>query len=247
MHSHQVSLAHTTGAAVATVWLVNMCTIEETLLNACAAWLSTGESARYQRFVRPLRQRQFLAGRILLRLALAELLHVPPQIFCFSERPDNAPLLDWPLPGPAPGFSISHSGPWVACAVSLTVQLGLDIEVINPLRDVTALAMHSFDADIINWLTGQPESARVSAFYTAWCRQEAIYKLACVIRAGPQLQDDLRTQPTAAVTDGSAPTAPFCEILQHPGLSVVVASHERLTATPAILLTRSSPFLRKLA
>ncbi|MGV8894136.1 MAG: 4'-phosphopantetheinyl transferase family protein [Burkholderiaceae bacterium] len=140
------------------------------------AWLNPAELERYRRFVRPERQRQFLIGRILLRLALAKLMQVQPTTISLTERPGNAPLLHWAQP--APGFSLSHSGPWVACAVSAQTVLGLDIEVMNPARDLSALSTQVFDADDIACLRAQPDKKQVAAFYALWSIQEARYKLA---------------------------------------------------------------------
>lgn len=78
---------------------------------------------------------------------------------------------------PAAGFSISHSGRWVACAVSGSSKLGLDIERIDASRDIDALAAQAFDADRQAWLTTRPAETRVRDFYNLWSRAEAQFKL----------------------------------------------------------------------
>src|SRR4051812_42326602 len=103
-------------ACLAALRMVDTRAAGEAGLAALLSWLGEGELARYRRFVRRERMDQFVAGRVLLRLMLGELLGREPRSFTFEERVGQAPLLC----GPArvAGFSISHSGPWVACAVS---------------------------------------------------------------------------------------------------------------------------------
>jgi 4'-phosphopantetheinyl transferase len=157
------------------VWLLDGRTVSDEKLQSCIAWLNTAEAERYARFVRPLRQRQFLMGRILLRLALSKLLDVAPGSIALSERRGQAPLLNFP--SPAPGFSLSHSGPWLACAVSRQAALGLDIEMLDAGRDLLALAEQVFDVDSVTLLKSLEGDARTSAFYRMWSKKEAAFKL----------------------------------------------------------------------
>lgn len=157
------------------VWLVDGRLLGDAALQGGAGWLSESEVARHAAFKRPLRRRQFLIGRMLLRRALGELLDCPPQEVVLEERPGNAPRLARDC-DPMPGFSISHSGPWVACAVSPVSRLGLDIEVMDGRRDFAGLAEQAFGSAEQAWLAAQPEP--IPAFYKMWCELEARIKLA---------------------------------------------------------------------
>ena len=150
--------------------------VDDAALAACLGWLSAPESVRYHRFVRPLRQRQFLLGRALLRRTLGQLLSLPPESIALTERDGLSPLLDYP--GSTIGFSLSHSGSWVACAICAQSPLGLDIEMLDAQRDLSALAQQAFDVSERNWFAAQPAGARVAAFYYLWSRREARIKLA---------------------------------------------------------------------
>ncbi len=168
----------------ASVRLVDARSVGAAELAACAAWLGPAEAARCQRFVRPQRRRQFLIGRALLRQMLGRLLSLSPEQIKLVERPGQAPALDAAtLSNPAcnvtmsPGFSLSHSGHWVACAVSAGTRLGLDIEVIDAGRDIDALAAQAFDAGAVAILAGLPFDRRVPAFYRMWSEHEARCKL----------------------------------------------------------------------
>lgn len=129
------------------IWLLDSGALAGAELDEHAAWLGQDERERCARFVRPERRRQFIAGRVLLRHALGRLLDVAPRDIALRERAGNAPALATPAP-PGLGFSISHSGPWVACAASS----------VSRLR-----ALEGTD--------------RVRAFYRMWCLHEAHIKL----------------------------------------------------------------------
>jgi 4'-phosphopantetheinyl transferase len=140
--------------------------------------LGPSETERYARFARPERRRQFVLGRILLRIAVSRLTGVPPAAIAVEEWPGAAPRLIFPSPPTTqPAFSLSHSGPWVACAASCETGLGLDIEVIDPQRDVLALSASAFHANEHAWLMTQPDAQRRAAFYDLWSIREALYKL----------------------------------------------------------------------
>lgn len=158
------------------VWLLDGRTVSDDQLPPYLPWLNPDELQRYQRFLRHERQRQFLLGRILLRFALGKVLDVQPTSISLSERAGHAPVFNGD--GTAPGFSLSHSGPWVACAVSEHSVLGLDIEMLDGTRDLLALAEQSFDATECAALKEKEGAARVAAFYTLWSTKEARYKLA---------------------------------------------------------------------
>ncbi len=193
-----------------TVWLVDVASLDEGVLLALQQCLGESEMRRFRRFVRRERQRQFLVGRVLLRQVVGRLLGVAPQTIQLSERPGQAPLLalaDATLS--VPFFSISHSGRWVACAVSADTPLGLDIEVINPARDLCALARQAFGAAAAAALAELPDATRPARFYQLWSQHEARYKLGeCA--------------------------APVCISLQHPELSVVLCSASALAPAPQL-------------
>lgn len=185
------------------VHLIDGRTISDAQVDALRAWLGPHECARYQRFVRRERQRQFVIGRVLARQLLGELLGVAPRSLLIEERPGQAPV----LANHSACFSISHSGPWVACAVSAH-GVGLDIEMCDPARDIAALAAQTFDAERCQWLAARPPASRVRDFYTMWSAHEAGIKLGMEAVATIELA--------------------------HPDLSVVLCSAVALDCAPSL-------------
>jgi 4'-phosphopantetheinyl transferase len=199
-----------TGHSAAIV-LLDCSALDDTALAPFEAWLGPSERQRLDRFVRRERRRQFVAGRALLRQMLAPLLHLPPGSIALCERAGMAPLLVTPAPASL-HFSLSHSGPWVSCALSETTPVGLDIERLDTRRDLAALAQHAFDADQQRWLAAQPPPARLAAFYALWCETEARFKL------------------------GQA--AAGTHHLHHPGLAIALCSAQILVQAPTLRLDR---------
>ncbi len=140
--------------------------------------LSAHERVRLHRFLKPQRAREFLLGRLLMRYALMQATGCSLDAIDVTERPGAAPLVS--IGGrladgvQLPAASISHSRGWIACALGSACQVGVDIEVPAPQRDLAALADLAFTAGERAWLAAQalPEQA----FYHLWCGKEALYK-----------------------------------------------------------------------
>lgn len=185
--------------------LLDLRSVAQATLDAYAQWLSPGESARLARFVRAERKCQFVAGRALLRLALAPLLSVPASAIELEERPGKAPLLLNPV-AVRVGFSIAHSGPWVACMASKGAALGLDIEILDPSRNRDALAQQAFSPHECASLAGRP----LRDFYELWSAKEAAIKL------------------------GTSPAC--THVLRHEALSIVLCSDDPGLPAPNLVL-----------
>lgn len=158
------------------LWLADVNAWDQGAAARHAAWLGPGERARCARFVRAERRCQFIAGRTLLRLMLGRLLEVAPATIELAERPGQAPSLLSATNMPV-GFSITHSGRWVACAASSASAVGLDIERVDNTRDVLALAEQAFGAAGVQALRACKPAVRNAVFYRMWCAHEAAIKL----------------------------------------------------------------------
>lgn len=157
-------------------------------LPAHADWLSAAEADRLRQFTRQARQRQFLAGRWLLRLLLRE-----------AGAPDARLGIDargrpvWP-DRPAVGLSLSHSGDWIAAAVADQGPLGLDIESTRCPRDIAGLSA----------FLGLPPDTDAQGFYRHWTLGEAWLK------ASPQELNLLDVQRLRWCADPQGPAWQAC-------------------------------------
>lgn len=145
-------------------------------------------------------RRRFVVGRVLLREHLAELLGAAPAELLFEAGPNGKPRLAGPWRGELE-FSVSHSGELAAVATSRERALGIDVEVVRPVRMVAEIARRYLDpatADRIGRLGG---TERHVAFLREWTRLEAAAKatgrgMAAILDSPRELAGDDRVEVT---------------------------------------------------
>ncbi|HMI82303.1 MAG TPA: 4'-phosphopantetheinyl transferase superfamily protein [Solirubrobacterales bacterium] len=81
-------------------------------------------------------------------------------------------------------FNLSHSGEIVAVAVTLDREVGIDVERIDPGRDVLKLAPRALPPEDADAVAASPPEERVALFHRAWARREAAAKCLGVGLAG---------------------------------------------------------------
>ena len=237
--------------APATVWLLDSRDTPPVALAAAERWLGADGRRRLAGLSRRSRREQFVLGRALLRLAVAHARECDPGMVRMTERAHRAPRV---AAGgdPAPRFSLSHSGPWIACAVHATSALGLDIEVIDTTRDMVAISEWGFHGDEHQWLLRQPD--RAAAFYRLWTGKEAMIKLSHEI-GSPR---DLREVACAVCGDAVQPpafAASWYHVCAAPRVALSIVSSEpmappvmeRIDASGLIAAGRLTPVVGALA
>ncbi len=219
------------------VWLLDIGRVSEGAVGFFEQRLSASEAQRYANFMRTQRKRQFLLGRMLLRLAISNMINVPVHVIGVVDRAGSAPevFLDDSRTS-APAFSLSHSGNWVGCALSTEVLLGFDIELNNPARNILGLSEAAFHHEEHLWLLQQPDAKRIAAFYRLWSTREALYKLMSNLggeMASPSL--------VSVMNDGGSQTCWHARSAKHHSLTIVVCSDKRIGALRQVELTGLTP------
>jgi 4'-phosphopantetheinyl transferase len=137
------------------------------------AWLSPRERARGDRFHFEHHRRRFLAAHCALRATLSRHTGTPPSSLQFIENPFGKPLL---AGVPDCQFNLSHSDDLALLVISDTGPVGVDIEMLRPMRDALSLAEANFSAsEYAEFLAVDPR-VRDEVFLRVWTRKEACLK-----------------------------------------------------------------------
>ncbi|MBX3709158.1 MAG: 4'-phosphopantetheinyl transferase superfamily protein [Gammaproteobacteria bacterium] len=149
------------------VWTADLST------NLIQELLSSDEKKRANRFLFPIHKQRFIAARSILRKILSFYLAVPPQEIMFTYNSNGKPFLH--MPSTHLQFNLSHSENIAIYAITMTHDIGIDIEKIQETynRD---LAKRFFSLKENQDLLLLPLEEQKIAFYRIWSRKEAIIK-----------------------------------------------------------------------
>ena len=144
----------------------------------CASlnWLSDCELARYQSMTSSNRKQQFLAGHFLIRKMASRVFTNLLHDLTYYRDAQNLRRLKCNMTAqPELYVSISHSGDWIAAAVS-HAPIGIDIETFSKQRDFIAIANHVFSAAEISCLESCCNEELKETFYLYWTLKESAAK-----------------------------------------------------------------------
>ena len=141
------------------------------------SFLSPDEITRATGFRFEQLRRSFLLSRGALRFLIGGYLGVSPGKVTLIQGSHGKPRLAKPEgAGPAFEFNVSHSGEIALFAFTSGCELGVDVERIRPLEDMTRVASHFFSREESEELFSLPPCERERAFYLCWTRKEAYVK-----------------------------------------------------------------------
>ncbi len=138
--------------------------------------LTPDEVVRAERFHFPSDRTQFVVTRGTLRCILGQYVGSPPRALVFERgshgKPRLAPLADRPMPR----FNVSHCDDRALIAVSVGMQVGVDVESIRPLRNMEELAVQVFSPSERSAFSALAPSQRTAGFFKGWASKEAYIK-----------------------------------------------------------------------
>ena len=139
-------------------------------------WLSNAELVRYQSIASTSRKRQFLAGHYLVRKIASRVAGNGFGDWIYFQDEENLRRMkDSNNRFPILHVSISHSGDWIAAAVSVA-PIGIDIENFAKQRDFMAIARHVFSDAEVKVLEACKPLHLAQNFYLYWTLKESIAK-----------------------------------------------------------------------
>ncbi len=146
--------------------------VPEWKLQSFMALLSGDEKLKAESFKFPLLRNRYIAVRGLLRQTLAGYLDVDPVGLRFDIGQHGKPALS----GGHLHFNLSHSADTLVMAVGNIADIGIDIEISKPKRDLAQLAERCFSAKEYQGWCQLPPAQQGPAFYRLWTKKEAFVK-----------------------------------------------------------------------
>lgn len=148
--------------------------LDQHLSAAAIATLSADEVARARRFVFEADRHRFMAARAALRQLIGQRTGTPPAALRFATGRFGKPAL---ATHDGLQFNLSHSGATGVLALSDRLATGIDVEVLRPMPDASALAEAYFAPAERSAIAAIADAAaRDAAFLRCWTRKEACLK-----------------------------------------------------------------------
>jgi 4'-phosphopantetheinyl transferase len=136
--------------------------------------LPSEERERATSLHRPPARKRWVAARWALRGVLSHYLEEAPAEIELRVRSNGKPMLSGP--SVSLRFNLSHSGDRALVAIARGREIGVDIERIEPRRDILALARRALGPAEAAEIRKAGSWERSALFHAAWTRREALAK-----------------------------------------------------------------------
>jgi 4'-phosphopantetheinyl transferase len=143
---------------------------------AALATLSEGERQRARLFHFERDRKNFIARRSLLRVILGRYLGEEPSQVSLAQEERGKPRLNGADGAPALHFNFSHSHNLALLAVGRLAPLGVDVEKIRPMPEMSEIAATFASAGEKARLAEAGPEQRLEVFFSVWTRKEAWLK-----------------------------------------------------------------------
>ena len=134
--------------------------------------LSADEHTRADRFKFAEHRQHFIVARGILRTLLGRYLTIAPKQLQFVYGSRGKPA----LAHDTVQFNLAHSQSWALYAIRRDRPIGIDLEHLRPVSDLTALAQRYFAAREYAALVALPVAQQPAAFLRYWTCKEAYLK-----------------------------------------------------------------------
>jgi 4'-phosphopantetheinyl transferase len=157
------------------VWQIDL-TDRDRHASAQRAYLSDDELKRAARFRFPSLSNRFIVARASIREILSRYLDLVPQSIRFVYDTFGKPEIAHEQNPRRLRFNVSHSENFALCAIAWQSDIGVDVEYVKPLSDLTEVARRFFASEEQAALAALPSKKQLEGFYKIWTRKEAYLK-----------------------------------------------------------------------
>lgn len=140
------------------------------------AVINAEEQDRAERFINVAHGDNFRLVRGTLRMCLAAYLNLTAEAIHFEFNNYGKPKISPPQNHQALQFNVSHSHRMAAFIFSVGKPVGVDIEYIKPLKNLSGLAEHVCSPIELQEFNAMEQHLREDAFFRLWTRKEAFIK-----------------------------------------------------------------------
>lgn len=137
--------------------------------------LSADEKERAARFVFDRDRNRYISARHVLRALLARYLETEPAAVQFDYTRYGKPSIRSPEQ-PRLEFNLSHCEDWGVVGITTGARIGVDLERLRPLDNISGLALTCFSSAEIGHFDRLEQDARIEGFFNCWTRKEAFIK-----------------------------------------------------------------------
>ncbi len=139
-------------------------------------FLSAHEKQRLERFADPTARREFIICRGVLHILLSVLSGESDSALQISEGGREKPHLDIDGHTHPLAFNISHTDGLCLIACGREVELGVDVERIQPLPELAAMANTYLSPQELDIWVAVDANQQIELFYRYWSAKEALLK-----------------------------------------------------------------------
>jgi len=160
------------------IFLVRPETINQQLQTEFELIIADSEKDSIARKRTDIAQRDALITRALVRLALSKYVNVPPTGWQFDKGFNGKPHIAKACQGYFENieFNLSHATGLIACAVTKSLPLGVDVEYTKRKSDTYKLAPRYFSQAENDDLQALPHAQQAISFYDYWTLKESYIK-----------------------------------------------------------------------
>jgi phosphopantetheine--protein transferase-like protein len=137
--------------------------------------LSADERRRAAAFATTVLSARYIAAHVALRILLGQTLNMPAQNIRFEAGLHGKPRLASPQNGRSLHFNLSHSADCALIGIANT-EIGVDIERVQPLTDLDAIAAMVLTAEEREQFQTLEADDQMNWFYRCWVAKEACMK-----------------------------------------------------------------------